>query len=58
MGLGKGPLGLEISFVVNGAGAGHEAVLLFRLEYKTSVICHTVLILETKKLQGETGRTS
>ena len=33
---------MEISFVVNGAGAGHEAVLLFRFEYKTSVICHNV----------------
>ena len=30
---------LEISFVVKGAGA---VILLFRLEYKTSVICHNV----------------
>ena len=31
--------GLEISFVVKGAGA---VILLFRLEYKTSIICHNV----------------
>ena len=30
---------LEISFVVKGAGA---VILLFRLEYKTNVICHNV----------------
>ena len=30
---------LEISFVVKGAGA---VILFFRLEYKTSVICHNV----------------
>ena len=30
---------LDISFVVKGAGA---VILLFRLEYKTSVICHNV----------------
>ena len=30
---------LEISFVVKGAGA---VILLFLLEYKTSVICHNV----------------
>ena len=30
---------LEISFVVKGTGA---VILLFRLEYKTSVICHNV----------------
>ena len=30
---------LEISFVVKGAGS---VILLFRLEYKTSVICHNV----------------
>ena len=30
---------LKISFVVKGAGA---VILLFRLEYKTSIICHTV----------------
>ena len=30
---------LEITFVVKGAGA---VILLFRLEYKTSVICHNV----------------
>ena len=30
---------LEISFAVHGAGA---VILLFRLEYKTSVICHNV----------------
>ena len=30
---------LEIRFVVKGAGA---VILLFRLEYKTSVICHNV----------------
>ena len=30
---------LKISFVVKGAGA---VKLLFRLEYKTSVICHNV----------------
>ena len=30
---------LEISFVVKGAGA---VILLFFLEYKTSVICHNV----------------
>ena len=30
---------MEISFVVKGAGA---VILLFHLEYKTSVICHNV----------------
>ena len=30
---------LEISFLVKGGGA---VILLFRLEYKTSVICHNV----------------
>ena len=30
---------LEMSFVVKGAGA---VILLFRLEYKTSAICHNV----------------
>ena len=30
---------LEISFVVKGAGG---VILFFRLEYKTSVICHNV----------------
>ena len=30
---------MEISFVVKGAGA---VILLFRLEYKTSVTCHNV----------------
>ena len=30
---------LEMRFVVKGAGA---VLLLFRLEYKTSVICHNV----------------
>ena len=30
---------MEISFVVKGVGA---VILLFRLEYKTSVICHNV----------------
>ena len=30
---------LEMSFVVNGADA---VILLFRLEYKTSVLCHNV----------------
>ena len=30
---------LEMSFVVKGAGA---VLLLFRLEYKTSAICHNV----------------
>ena len=30
---------LEISFVVNGAGA---VILLFRLEYKMGVICHNL----------------
>ena len=30
---------MEITFAVEGAGA---VILLFRLEYKTSVICHNV----------------
>ena len=30
---------MEMSFVVNGADA---VILLFRLEYKTSVLCHNV----------------
>ena len=30
---------LDISFVVKGASA---VILLFRLEYKTSVICHNI----------------
>ena len=33
------PWGLEISFVVKAGGA---VMLLFRFEYKTSVICHNV----------------
>ena len=33
------PWGLEIRFVVKGAGA---VMLLFRFEYKVSVICHNV----------------
>ena len=33
------PWGSEISFVVKGAGA---VILIFRLEYKTRVICHNV----------------
>ena len=32
-------MGLGTSFVVKGAGA---VMLLFRFEYKTSVICHSV----------------
>ena len=45
---------LEMSFVVKGAGA---VILLFRLEYKTSAICHNVNT-QKEKLQGETGPTS
>ena len=36
---------MEINFVVKGAGA---VILVFRLEYKTSVICHNV---NTQKLK-------
>ena len=36
---------LEMSFVVKGAGA---VILLFRLEYKTSAICHNV---DTQKVK-------
>ena len=36
---------LEISFVVKGAGA---VILLFRLEYKTSVVCHNVYTQKVK----------
>ena len=46
---------LEISFVVKGAGA---VILLFCLEYKTSVTCHKVNTQKIKKLQGETGCTT
>ena len=42
---------LEIGFVVKGAGA---VILLFRLEYKTSVVYHNVNT-QNVKLQGETG---
>ena len=40
--------------VVKGAGA---VILLFHLEYKTSVICHNVNTQKVK-LARETGRTS
>ena len=43
---------LEINFAVKGAGT---VILLFRLEFKTSVICHNE---NTQKLLGETGRTT
>ena len=36
---------MEISFVVKGAGA---VILIFRLEYKTRVICHNVNIQNVK----------
>ena len=45
---------LEMSFVIIGPGA---VILLFRLEYKTSIVCHNVYTQKVK-LQGETGRTS
>ena len=38
---------LEISFVVKGAGA---VILLFCLEYKTSVTCHKVNTQKKKKI--------
>ena len=49
------PMGLEISFVVKGAGA---VILIFRLEYKTRVICHKVNTQNVKIARGKTGRTS
>ena len=36
---------MEVSFVVNGPGA---VILLFRLEYKTSVVCHNVYTQKVK----------
>ena len=36
---------LEMSFNVKGPGA---VILLFRLEYKTSVVCHNVYIQKVK----------
>ena len=42
---------LKMRFVVKGAGA---VILLFRLEYKTSVVYHNVNT-QNVKLQGETG---
>ena len=36
---------LEMSFVVKGPGA---VILLFRLEYKTSVVCHNVYTQKVK----------
>ena len=44
-----------MSFVVKGPGA---VILLFRLEYKTSVLCHNNVYTQKEKWQGETGRTS
>ena len=49
------PWGLEISFVVKGAGA---VILIFRLEYKTRVICHKVNTQNVKIARGKTGHTS
>ena len=41
---------LEISFVVKGTG---PVILLFRLEYKMSVICHNVNTQNVKIARGE-----
>ena len=38
---------LEMSFVVKGPGA---VILLFRLEYKTSVVCHNVYTQKVEKI--------
>ena len=38
---------LEMSFVVKGPGA---VILLFRFEYKTSVVCHNVYTQKLKKM--------
>ena len=41
---------LEMSFVVKGLGA---VILLFRLGYKTSVVCHNVNTQKVKIARGE-----
>ena len=41
---------LEMSFVVKGLGA---VILLFRLEYKTSVVCHNVNTQKVKIARGD-----